>query len=118
MDALTGFGLATLSGVIVSLVTLYLTPRQRAKEERRAEERRREAVLTALVRELQWNRTAIRGLDAGNAHCSIGKFSTVAFERHGSDLAVIKSGGLEAVFNHYSTVGAMLRIPRESCHPF
>lgn len=77
------------SGVIVSLVTQWLAGRQRAGQERQAEARRREAILAGIGRELRWNRTATRALDASNAHYKIGSLATVAFERHGSELATI-----------------------------
>ena len=94
------------SGVIVSLVTLWLTERKRSEDERRMEARRREAVLAAIGKELQWNRTATRGkLDVTNAHYMIGKLMTVAFERHGADLAQIAPGCVEVVFRHYAMVG-------------
>lgn len=93
------------SGVIVSLVTMWLAERKRSEHERRMEARRREAVLSAIGRELQWNRTATRGkLDVSNAHYIIGKLVTVAFERHGADLAIIAPSSVESVFKHYATV--------------
>ena len=48
MDELVTFALAVLPGVVVSLVTVRLAGRQRANEEARAEERRREAILAAI----------------------------------------------------------------------
>lgn len=93
------------SGVIVSLVTLWLAGRQRAGQERRAETKRREAILAGIGRELQWNRTATRTLEASNAHFRIGSLATVAFERHGSELAAIAPDSVELVFRHYATVG-------------
>ena len=91
--------------MIVSLITLWLAGRQRAKAERQAEERRRQAILDEIGCELRWNRTAPKGtLDAGNAHYMIGKLSTVALERHGADMAMIAPGGVEVIFEHYSTV--------------
>ena len=93
------------SGVIVSLVTLWLAGRQRARQERRAEAKRREAILAGIGRELQWNRTATRELDASNAHFKIGSLATVAFERHGSELAAIAPDSVELVFRHYAAVG-------------
>ena len=93
------------SGVIVSLVTLWLAGRQRAEQERRAEAKRREAILAGIARELQWNRTATRALEASNAHFKIGSLATVAFERHGSELAAIAPDSVELVFRHYATVG-------------
>ena len=82
----------TVSGVIVSLVTLWLAARQRARDERRAEETRRKAVLAGIGRELQWNRLATTTLDAGNAHYVVGRLASVAFERHGSELAMSRAG--------------------------
>lgn len=35
----------------------------------------------------------------------IGKLATVAFERHGSELATIAPDSVEPVFRYYSTVG-------------
>lgn len=106
MDEFIALIFSILSGVIVSLITLWLAGRQRAKQESRAAARRREAILAAIGRELQWNRIATRGtLDAGNAHYMIGRLSTVAFERHGSDLTTIAPDSVELVFRHYSTVG-------------
>ncbi len=108
MDELIALVLSIVSGVIVSLVTLWLAGWQRARQERRTEEKRREAVLAGIGRELQWNRIATRGvLDAGNAHYIIGRLSTVAFERHGSELATIAPDSVETVFKHYSTVGTV-----------
>lgn len=99
---------AVISGVVVSLVTLWLAGRQRARHERKAEATRRDVVLAGIGRELQWNRAATRGtLDASNAHYMIGKLATVAFERHGSELATIAPDSVEPVFRHYSTVGAV-----------
>ena len=106
MDEFIALALSILSGVIVSLVTLWLASLQRARQERRTEEKRREAVLAGIGRELQWNRIATRGvLDAGNAHYMVGRLSTIAFERHGSELATIAPDSVEPVFRHYSTVG-------------
>ncbi len=106
MDEFIALMLSVLSGVIVSLVTLWLAGWQRVRQERRTETRRREAILTGIGRELQWNRTATRGeLDASNAHYMIGSLATVAFERHGSDLATIAPHSVGLVFKHYSTVG-------------
>ena len=108
MDELIALVLSIVSGVIVSLVTLWLAGWQRARQERRTEEKRREAVLAGIGRELQWNRIATRGvLDAGNAHYMVGRLSTVAFERHGSELATIAPDSVEPVFKHYSTVGTV-----------
>ena len=106
MDEFIALVLSVLSGVIVSLVTLRLAGWQRARQERRTEARRREAILAGIGRELQWNRTATRGeLDASNAHYMIGSLATVAFERHGSELATIAPDSVGLVFRHYSTVG-------------
>ena len=108
MDEFFALILSILSGVIVSLVTLSLAGWQRARQESRAEARRREAILTGIGRELQWNRIATRRtLDASNAHYMIGRLSTVAFERHGSDLMTFAPDSVEVVFKHYSTVGMM-----------
>ena len=107
MDEFIALALSILSGVIVSLVTLWLAGRQRAGQERQTEAKRRQAVLAGIGRELQWNRIATRGvLDAGNAHYMVGRLSTVAFERHGSELATIAPGSVGLVFKHYSTVAA------------
>ena len=97
MDELIAFVLTIVSGVVVSLIALSLAGRQRAKEETRAEERRKEAILAAVGAELRWNRTATRRtLDAGNAHVMVGTLATVAFERYGADLATkaLRSLGL------------------------
>ena len=108
MDEFITLSLSILAGVIVSLVTLWLAGWQRVRQERRTETRRREAILAGIGRELQWNRTATRGvLDASNAHYMIGRLSTVAFERHGSELAMIAPDSVEPVFKHYSTVGTV-----------
>lgn len=106
MDEFVALVLSVLSGVIVSLVTLWLAGWQRVRQERRTETRRREAILAGIGRELQWNRTATRGkLDASNAHYMIGLLATVAFERHGAELATIAPHSVGLVFKHYSTVG-------------
>lgn len=106
MEELIAVLLSVLSGVIVSLVTLWFAGRQRARQEREAEARRRDAILAGIGRELQWNRTATRQtLDASNAHYMIGSQATVAFERHGSELATIAPDSVGLVFEHYSTVG-------------
>ena len=106
MDELIGSVTPSImSGVIVSLVTLWLAGRQRARQERRAEAKRRKAILTGFGRELQWNRTATRELDASNAHFKIGSLATVVFERHGSELAAIAPDSVELVFRHYAAVG-------------
>ena len=94
-----------VSGAIVSLVTLWLAGQQRARQERRAEAKRREAILAGIGRELQWNRTATRELEESNAHFKIRSLATVAFERHGSELAAIAPDSVELVFRHYATVG-------------
>ena len=108
MDHFIALVLSTLSGVIVSLLTLWLAGRQRARQEKQAEVRRRKVILAGIGRELQWNRTATRvALDASNAHFMIGRLSTVAFERHGSELATIAPDSVEPVFKHYSTVGTV-----------
>ena len=71
------------------------------------EARRRNAILTGLERELQRNWTATkRTLDTGNGNCRIGSLATVAFERHGSELATVTADSVEVVFEHYATVGA------------
>jgi hypothetical protein len=93
--------------VIVSLVTLWLAERRRARRERRAEEKRRTEVLSSIGRELQWNRTATRTLDAGNAHYTISRLITVAFGRHGSELATIAPDSVAPVFEHYSAVSTV-----------
>ena len=95
------------SGVIVSLVALWLAGRQRKRKERLAERRRREAILAGIGRELQWNRTAVRALEIRNAHYLIGDLKTVAFERHGADLATIAPESLEPVFEHYAAVARL-----------
>ena len=97
-----------VSGVVVSLVSLCLQVGNGPGREREAEARRRGAILAGIGRELQWNRSATRGtLDATNAHYMIGKLATVAFQRHGSELATISPDSVEPVFKHYSTVGAV-----------
>lgn len=104
MNALFEMGASVLAGVIVSLVTLWLAGRQRATEERLKDSKRRNAILASIGQELRWNRIATRSLDARNAHYMIGKLSTVAFERHGADLAEVAPKNVEIVFRHYSTV--------------
>ena len=100
------FTLTVLAGVIVSLVTLWLAGRQRAKQEQQAEARRRNTVLAAIGRELRWNRGATRGeLDARNAHVMVGALTTVAFEAHAGELATIAPDSLSAVYEHYGMVG-------------
>ena len=106
MNELIAFVLTIVSGVVVSLIALSLAGRQRAKEETRVEERRKEAILAAIGAELRWNRTATRGtLDAGNAHVMVGTLATVAFGRYGADLASIAPDSIEPVFEHYALVG-------------
>ena len=61
MDEILALVLAILSGVIVSLITLKLAARQRAKDERLAEEPRRGAILAVIGNELRRNRVATRG---------------------------------------------------------
>ena len=61
MDELIALMPSALSGVIVSLITLWLAGWQRARQENRAEAKRREAILAGIGRELQWNRTATSG---------------------------------------------------------
>lgn len=100
------FTLTVLAGVIVSLVTLWLAGRQRARQEQQAESRRREAVLAAIGRELRWNRgTMRRGLDARDAHLVVGGLSTVAFDAHAGELATIAPESVATVYEHYGTVG-------------
>ena len=106
MELFIAFSLTTFSGVVVSLVTLWLASRQRSKQEALAEARRREAILAAMGSELRWNRTATRGsLDATNAHVMVGALASVAFERHGADLSTIAPESVELVFKHYALVG-------------
>ena len=101
------FTLTVLAGVIVSLVTLWLARHQRTKQETQAETRRREAVLTAIGRELRWNRVATRGkLDASNADVMVGALTTVAFERHAGELATIAPESIGDVNEHYTLVGS------------
>ena len=107
MDAFNNLTVSIVSGVIVSLVTLWLAARQRARDERRAEETRRKAVLAGIGRELQWNRRATTILDAGNAHYVVGRLASVAFERHGSELVMIAPDSVAPVFEHYATVGTV-----------
>ena len=100
------FTLTVLAGVIVSLVTLWLAGRQRAKQEKRAEARRRNGVLAAIGRELRWNRGATGGeLDARNAHVMVGALTTVAFEAHAGELATIAPESVATVYEHYGMVG-------------
>ena len=91
--------------MIVSLVTLWLAGRQRAGQETRAEAKRRKAILAGIGRELQWNHTATRPLDASNAHFKIRSLATAAFERHGAELAAIAPDSVELEFRRYATVG-------------
>ena len=93
--------------------TLWLAGRQWVSENRRREARRREAILASIGRELQWNGTVARGsFDASNAHCMIGSLSSVAFDRHGGDLAVIAPESAVIVFEHCSTVGKVREVMR------
>ncbi len=92
---------------IVSLVTFWLAERRHARRERRAEEKRRTAVLSGIGRELQWNRTVTRTLDASNAHYTMSRLITVAFGRHGSELATIAPDSVASVFEHYSAVSTV-----------
>lgn len=106
MEHIISFSLTISSGVVVSLVTLWLASRQRSKQEALAEARRREAILAAVGAELRWNRTATRGsLDATNAHVMVGALASVAFERHGADLSTIAPESVELVLKHYAFVG-------------
>lgn len=104
MNALLEMSAAILAGVIVSLFSVWLASRQRAKEDRLKEAKRRDAILASIGQELRWNRTATRSLDVTNSHFMIGKLSTVAFERHGADLVEVAPKNVEIVFKHYSTV--------------
>ena len=106
MESFIAFVITTSSGVLVSLITLALAIRQRAIDEARSEMQRRNAILSAIGTELRWNRTAMRGeLDVTNAHLLIGAFTSVAFERHGADLATIAPDSIESVYQHYAEVG-------------
>ena len=108
MDAFVTLAVSTCSGVVVSLITLWLAGQQRARHEKHLEATRRKAVLAGIGRELQWNRTATRTrLDANNAHYMIGRLASVAFERHGSELATIAPDSVAPVFEHYSRVGTV-----------
>jgi len=108
MDAFVALAVSICSGVVVSLITLWLAGRQRARHEKQAEATRRKAVLAGIGRELQWNRSATRTtLDASNAHYMIGRLASVAFERHGSELATIAPDSVALVFEHYSRVGTV-----------
>ena len=105
MEPFIAFALTTLSGVVVSLVTLWLSGRQRTRQETRAEDGRREAILATIGAELRWNRTATRGkLDASNAHLMVGTLASIAFERHGADLSTVAPDSVELVFKHYALV--------------
>ena len=106
-EAVIGFAITTLSGVVVSLFTLQRAEQKRVEVERQKAELRQQTILTAIGREIQWNRTATRELDAGNAHYKIGKLSTVAFERHGAELATLEPDCTETVFKHYSLIYAV-----------
>ena len=100
------FAVTVLAGVIVSLVTLWLAGRQRARQEALADARRRATVLAAIGRELRWNRRATRGeLDARNAQVMVGALTTVAFERHAGKLATTAPESVECVYEHYGIVG-------------
>ena len=44
-------------------------------------------------------------MDVTNAPLLVGAFSSVAFERHGDDLATIAPEGIESVYQHYAEVG-------------
>ena len=113
MEAFVALAVSIVSGVIVSLVSLWLAGRQRDRQERQKESVRRQAILASIGRELQWNRSAIRSeVDAGDAHVMIGRLATVAFERHGSELAMIAPDSVASVFEHYPTVG----MTREGIH--
>ena len=102
------FTLTVLAGVIVSLLTLWLAGRQRAKQEKQAEARRRDAVLAAIGRELRWNRVATRGkLQASNAHITVGELTTVAFERHADELATIAPQSIEKIYKHYGLIATV-----------
>ena len=106
MDDVIAFVLTVLAGVIVSLATLFFAGLQRARQERLAEDRRRDAVLAAFGRELRWNRGATaKNLDAGNAHVLVDALTTVAFERYGAELATIAPDSVAPVFEHYGMVG-------------
>ena len=108
MAEFVALAVSIFSGVVVSLVTLWLAGWQRARHEKHAEATRRKAVLAGIGRELQWNRSATRTtLDASNAHYMIGRLASVAFERHGSELATIAPNSVAAVFEHHSRVGAV-----------
>lgn len=108
MEEFADFALTVSSGVVVSLITLWLAGWQRARHERHEEAARRKAVLAGIGRELQWNRSATRTtLDASNAHYMIGRLATVAFERHGSELAAIAPQSVAPVFEHYSRIGTV-----------
>ena len=102
---ITAFVVTVAAGVIVSLVTLWLADRQRTRQEKQVEDRRREAVLAAIGRELRWNRVATGGnLQASNAHITVGALTTVAFERHADELATIAPQSIEKVYKHYGLV--------------
>ena len=104
LNALLEMGAAILAGVIVSLFSVWLAGRQHAKEDRLKETKRRDAILASIGQELRWNRNAARSFDARKIHCILGVLSTVAFERHGADLAEIAPKSVEIVFKHYSKV--------------
>lgn len=105
---LGAFTLTVLAGVIVSLISLWCAARQRTRQEERAETRRREAVLYAIGYELRRNRVATRGkLDASNAHVTVGALTTIAFERHGDELASIAPESVASVYEHYGLVATV-----------
>ena len=118
MNVFLGLLASISSGVIVSLITLWFAARQRTKEERLAERQRRDAVLAGIGRELQWNRTAIRDIEIGNAHFMIGNLKTVAFERHGAELATIAPESLQPVFEHYATIARLREGVRTLAGPY
>ena len=106
METLISFSLAITSGVLVSLITLWLSGLQRANQEERSEKRRRDAIFAAIGEELRWNRSAIRtDVDVTNAHILVGALTSVAFERYGADLSTIAPDCIKPVFKHYAQVG-------------
>lgn len=112
------FTLTVLASVIVSLVTLWLAGRQRARQEQQAESRRREAVLAAIGRERRWNRGATGGqLDARNAHVMVGALTSVAFDAHAGELATIAPESVATVYEHYGMVGRAQEGIRALGHP-
>ena len=105
------------TGVIVSLVPLSLADRQRTRQEYKADARRRDAVLAAIVRELR-NRHAMRGeLDDSNAHAMVGAMTTVAFEAHAGELATIAPQSGATVYEHYGMVGRPAKESARWNHP-